>query len=72
VVTVQKGDTPKQALTCVLKEVSRALGVIIRGRLGPYLSAFQKIQSKAAIPPADNRVVQGGEAFTDYVLIKTK
>ena len=68
VVTVQKGDGPKQKLTASLKDVSGALDFIIRWVASPD-SGVSEIQSIADIHAVGHRVVHGGEAFTDSVLI---
>jgi acetate kinase len=68
VVTVQKGDTPKQTLTASLKDISAALDFIIRWTAAPS-SGVSEIQSTADIHAVGHRVVHGGEAFTDSVLI---
>jgi len=68
VVTVQKGDTPKQTLTASLKDISAALDFIIRWTASPS-SGVSEIQSTADIHAVGHRVVHGGEAFTDSVLI---
>jgi acetate kinase len=68
VVTVQKGDTPKQTLTASLKDISAALDFIIRWAASPS-SGVSGIQSTADIHAVGHRVVHGGEAFTDSALI---
>ena len=71
VVTVQKGDGPKQKLTASLKDISGALDFIIRWAASPA-SGVSEIQSMADIHAVGHRVVHGGEAFTDSVLIDDK
>jgi acetate kinase len=68
VVTVQKGDGPKQKLTASLKNISGALDFVIRWAASPD-SGISEIQSMADIHAVGHRVVHGGEAFTDSVLI---
>jgi len=68
VFTVQKGDGPKQKLTASLKNISGALDFIIRWVASPD-SGVSEIQSIADIHAVGHRVVHGGEAFTDSVLI---
>jgi acetate kinase len=68
VVTVQKGDGPKQKLTASLKNISGALDFIIRWAASPE-SGVSEIQSMADIHAVGHRVVHGGEQFTDSVLI---
>ncbi len=68
VVTAQKGDGPKQTLTASLKDISSALDFILRWAASPE-SGVSEIQSLADIHAVGHRVVHGGEAFTDSVLI---
>jgi acetate kinase len=68
VVTVQKGDGPKQKLTASLKNISGALDFVIRWAVSPD-SGVSEIQSMADIHAVGHRVVHGGESFTDSVLI---
>jgi acetate kinase len=68
IVTVQKGDGPKQKLTASLKDISGALDFIIRWAASPD-SGVSEIQSMADIHAVGHRVVHGGESFTDSVLI---
>jgi acetate kinase len=68
VVTVQKGDGPKQKLTESLKNITGALDFVIRWAASPD-SGISEIQSVADIHAVGHRVVHGGEAFTDSVLI---
>jgi acetate kinase len=68
VVTVQKGDGPKQKLTASLKNISGALDFVIRWAASPD-SGVSEIQSMADIHAVGHRVVHGGEFFTDSVLI---
>src|ERR1700688_4749454 len=68
VVTVQKGDGPKQKLTASLKDTSGALDYIIRWAASPD-SGVPEIQSVADIHAVGHRVVHGGESFSDSVLI---
>jgi acetate kinase len=68
VVTVQKGDGPKQKLTASLKNISGALDFVIRWAASPD-SGVSEIQSVADIHAVGHRVVHGGEFFTDSVLI---
>ena len=68
VVTVQKGDGPKQKLTASLKDITGALDFILRWAASPE-SGVSEIQSIADIHAVGHRVVHGGEAFTDSVLI---
>ncbi len=68
VVTVQKGDGPKQKLTALLKDISGALDFVIRWTASPD-SGVSEIQSMADIHAVGHRVVHGGEFFTDSVLI---
>jgi len=71
VVTVQKGDGPKQKLTASLKDISAALDFIIRWAASPA-AGVSEIKSMADIHAVGHRVVHGGEAFTDSVLIDDK
>src|SRR6266851_3282412 len=68
VVTVQKCDGPRQKLTASLKDTAGALDFIIRWAASPD-SGVSEIQSMAEIHAVGHRVVHGGEAFTDSVLI---
>jgi acetate kinase len=68
VVTVQKGDGPKHKMTESLKNISTALDFIVRWSASPE-SGVSEIQSMADIHAVGHRVVHGGEAFTDSVLI---
>jgi acetate kinase len=68
VVTVQKGDGPKQKLTASLRDVGGALDFIVRWAASPD-SGVSEIQSMADIHAAGHRVVHGGEFFTESVLI---
>ena len=68
VVTVQKGDGPKQKLTASLKDISGALDFVMRWAASPA-SGVSEIQSTADIHAVGHRVVHGGEKFTDSVLI---
>src|ERR1700692_660483 len=68
VVTVQKGDGPKQKLTASLKNISGALDFIIRWAPSPE-AGVSEIQSVSDIHAVGHRVVHGGEFFTDSVLI---
>jgi acetate kinase len=68
VVTVQKGDGPRQTLTASLKDISGALDFIIRWAASAE-SGVSEIQSISDIHAVGHRVVHGGEKFTDSVLI---
>ena len=68
VVTLQKGNGAKQTLTASLKDISAALDFIVRWVASPT-SGVSEIQSMADIHGVGHRVVHGGEAFTDSVLI---
>jgi acetate kinase len=68
VVTVQKGDGPRQKLTESLKNISGALDFVIRWAASAD-SGISEIQSVADIHAVGHRVVHGGESFTDSVLI---
>src|ERR1700719_3865322 len=68
VVTVQKGDGPKQKLTASLKNISGALDYVIRWAASPE-AGVSEIRSVADIHAVGHRVVHGGESFTDSVLI---
>jgi acetate kinase len=68
VVTVQKGDGPKQKLTASLKNISGALDFVIRWAASQD-SGISEIKSMADIHAVGHRVVHGGETFTDSVLI---
>ncbi|HEX4642027.1 MAG TPA: acetate kinase [Candidatus Acidoferrales bacterium] len=68
VVTVQKGDGPKQKLTASLKDITAGLDFIVRWAASPD-SGVCEIQSMADIHAVGHRVVHGGEKFTDSVLI---
>jgi len=68
VVTLQKGEGPKQELTASLKDISGALDYIIRWAASPD-SGVSEIQSVSDIHAVGHRVVHGGELFTDSVLI---
>jgi acetate kinase len=68
VVTVQKGDAPKQTLTASLRDTAGALDFILRWVASPE-SGVSEIQSLAEIHAVGHRVVHGGEFFTDSVLI---
>ncbi len=71
VVTVQKGEGPKQKLTASLKDISGALDFIIRWAASPA-AGVSEIQSTADIHAVGHRVVHGGEFFTDSVLINNE
>jgi acetate kinase len=68
VVTVQNGNGPKQKLTASLKNISGAIDFVIRWAASPE-SGLSEIKSLADIHAVGHRVVHGGEAFTDSVLI---
>jgi acetate kinase len=68
VVIVQKDDGPKRTLTASLKDISSALDFIVRWAASPD-SGVSEIQSMSDIHAVGHRVVHGGEAFTDSVLI---
>jgi acetate kinase len=68
VVIVQKGDGPKRTLTASLSDISSALDFIVRWAASPD-SGISEIQSMSDIHAVGHRVVHGGEAFTDSVLI---
>ncbi len=68
VVTVQKRVGAKQKLTASLKDISAALDFIIRW-IASADSGVSEIQSPADIHAVGHRVVHGGEAFTDSVVI---
>jgi acetate kinase len=68
IVTVQKGDGPKQKLTASLKNISGAIDFVIRWAASPD-SGISEIQGMADIHAVGHRVVHGGESFTDSVLI---
>src|SRR6202166_1054186 len=68
VVTVQKGDGPKQKLIASLKNITAALDFIIRWAASPE-AGVSEIQSVSDIHAVGHRVVHGGEFFTDSVLI---
>lgn len=68
VVTIQKGDGPKQKLTASLRDISAALEFAIRWIASPE-SGVSEIQSVADIHAVGHRVVHGGEMFTDSALI---
>jgi acetate kinase len=68
VVTVQKGDGPRQKLTASLKDITAALDFIVRWAASAD-SGVSEIQSVADIHAVGHRVVHGGEKFTDSVRI---
>jgi len=68
VVTIQKGDGPKQKLTASLRDISAALDYIIRWIASPD-SGITEINSVADIHAVGHRVVHGGELFSQSVLI---
>ena len=68
VVTVRKNDGAKQTLTASLKDITGALDFILRWAASSG-SGVPEIQSIADIHAVGHRVVHGGEAFTDSVLI---
>jgi acetate kinase len=68
VVTMQQGDAAKQKFTASLKNIAAALDFVIRWVASPE-SGVSEIQSAADIQAVGHRVVHGGEAFTDSVLI---
>jgi len=68
VITIQKGDGPKQKLTATLRDISAALDYIIRWIASPD-SGISEINSVADIHAVGHRVVHGGELFTESVLI---
>jgi acetate kinase len=68
VVTVQNGNGPKQKLTASLINISGAIDFVIRWAASPE-SGISEIKSLADIHAVGHRVVHGGEAFTDSVLI---
>jgi acetate kinase len=71
VVTVQKGEGPKEKLTASLKDISAALDFIVRWAASPA-AGVSEIKSTSDIHAVGHRVVHGGEAFTDSVLIDDK
>ena len=68
VVTLQKGDRPRQKLTASLKDITAALDFIVRWAASAD-SGVSEIQSVADIHAVGHRVVHGGEKFTDSVRI---
>ena len=68
VVTLQKGDGPKQKLTASLKDITAALDFIVRWAASAD-SGVSEIESVADIHAVGHRVVHGGEKFTDSVRI---
>src|SRR5579862_8345412 len=68
VVTVQKGDGPKQTLTASLRDITAALDFIVRWAASKD-AGVSEIQSIADIHAVGHRIVHGGEKFTDSVLI---
>jgi acetate kinase len=68
VVTIQKGNGPKQKLTASLPDISAALDYVIRWIASPD-SGISEIQSVSDIHAVGHRVVHGGELFTESVPI---
>ena len=68
VITVQRGDGPRQKLTASLRDMAAALDFIVRW-LASAESGVNEIQSIADIHAVGHRVVHGGEKFKDSVLI---
>jgi len=71
VVTIQQGDGAKQTLTASLKDIAGALDFILRWTASPE-SGVSEIQSTADIHAVGHRVVHGGEAFSESVIITAK
>jgi len=68
VVTIQKGDGPKQTLTASLRDIAAALDYVIRWIASPD-AGISEIKSVSDIHAVGHRVVHGGELFSDSVLI---
>jgi len=68
VVTIQRGDGPKQKLTASLRDISAALDYVIRW-IASADSGISEINSAADIHAVGHRVVHGGELFSQSVLI---
>ncbi len=68
IVTIQKGDAPKQKLTASLRDIPAALDYVIRW-IASSDSGISEIQSVGDIHAVGHRVVHGGELFTESVLI---
>jgi acetate kinase len=68
IVTIQKGDGPKQTFTASLRDISAALDYVIRW-IASKESGVSEIQSVADIHAVGHRVVHGGEKFTESALI---
>jgi len=68
VVTIQKGDGPKQTLTASLRDISAALDYVVRWVASPE-AGIAGIKSVSDIHVVGHRVVHGGELFSDSVLI---
>jgi acetate kinase len=68
VITVQRGDGPRQKLTASLKDMTAALDFIVRW-LASAESGVNEVQSIGDIHAVGHRVVHGGEKFKDSVLI---
>ena len=68
VVTIQKGDGPKQKLAASLRDISAALDFAVRWIASPD-SGITQIQSLSDIHAVGHRVVHGGERFTESAII---
>jgi acetate kinase len=68
VVTIQKGDGPKQTLTASLRDIAAALDYVIRWIASPD-AGISEIKNVSDIHAVGHRVVHGGELFSDSVLI---
>src|SRR5258708_36972450 len=66
VITIQKGDGPKQKLTATLRDISAALDYIIRWIASPD-SGISEINSPPDIHAVGHRVVPGGGCVTASV-----
>jgi acetate kinase len=68
IVTVQKGDGPKQKLTASLRDITAALDFIVRWVVSEQTGIAQ-IQSVADVHAVGHRVVHGGELFAGSAII---
>ena len=68
IVTIQKGDGPKQKFTASLRDIPAAIDHVIRWVASPD-SGVSEIQSIADIHAVGHRVVHGGEQFTESAVI---
>jgi acetate kinase len=68
IVTLQKGDGPKQKLTASLRDIAAALEFIVRWVVSDQTGVAQ-IQTVTDVHAVGHRVVHGGELFAGSVII---